>query len=147
MIGLIKFQTLGVNLESQKRKSRIFYLQDLVHLAVFHVLGHEVEDEVVCRPEMDPAELLPVHLAHQHCPGELRDGNPGEPVDEHEDGEGEQERPPAPQDQEVLLVEQVVAQDTEEVAAVQGPGGGAVPQGARDLRVNATFSVWFKIGG
>ena len=110
-------------------------------MTVLHVLGHEVEDEVVCRIKVDLAELLPVHFSHQHRPRELRDGDPGEPVDEHQDGEGEQERPPAPQDQEVLLVEQVVAQDAQEVAAVQGSGGGAVPQGARNLRANSTITV------
>ena len=41
---------------------------------------------------------------------------------------------PEPEYKEVLLVEEVVAEDTEEVASVEGPGGGAVPQGAGNLQ-------------
>ena len=41
---------------------------------------------------------------------------------------------PEPEYKEVLLVEEVVAEDTEEVAPVEGPSGGAVPQGAGHLQ-------------
>ena len=40
---------------------------------------------------------------------------------------------PEPEDEEVLLVEEVVAEDAEEVAPVEGPRGGAVAQGAGHL--------------
>ena len=47
---------------------------------------------------------------------------------------------PEPEDEEVLLVEEVVAEDAEEVAPVQRPGCGTVPQCASHLERNTSLT-------
>ena len=66
-------------------------------------------------------------------PGEVGDTDPSSPVDESENGQDGQTQPPEPQDEEVLLVEQVVAENAEEVGPVQGSGQRAHIDVTRDL--------------
>ena len=62
---------------------------------------------------------------HEHKPGEVWDHDPGKSVDEPDDGDADEGEPPEPEDEEVLLVEQVVGEDAEVVGAVDGAGGCA----------------------
>ena len=81
-------------------------------------------------------------LKNEHSPGEIRDSNPGEPVDDPQDGEDGDAQPPEPEDQEVLLVEEVVREDAEVVAPVYASGCSSNTDIARNL--NTTFLIFHK---
>ena len=72
-----------------------------------------LQDETVAAVHGQPLELASVDLPLEQVPAERGDGDPGSPVDQAQHAEDQQEHPPQPQDEEVLLVEEVVAQDTE----------------------------------
>ena len=61
---------------------------------------------------------------HVFLPREVRDHHPGESEDETNDGDSDEEHPPDPEDQEVLLVENVVVEDAKVVAPVNGSSSG-----------------------
>ena len=58
-------------------------------------------------------------------PGEVWDHDPGESVNQAEHGDPDEGEPPEPENQEVLLVEQVVGEDAQVVRPVDRSGGGA----------------------
>ena len=58
-------------------------------------------------------------------PGEVGDHDPCKSVDEPEDGDPDEGEPPEPEDEEVLLVEQVVGEDAQVVRPVDGSCCGA----------------------
>ena len=61
-----------------------------------------------------------VTLLEISSPGEVWDHDPGESVDQAEHGDPDEGEPPEPEDEEVLLVEQVVGEDAEVVGPVNG---------------------------
>ena len=79
-------------------------------------------------------------LDPMHSPGEIRDCNPGEPVDDPQDGEDRDAQPPEPEDQKVLLVEEVVREDAKVVAPVYASGCSSNTDIARHL--NTTFLIF-----
>ena len=79
-------------------------------------------------------------LDPMHSPGEIRDCNPGEPVDDPQDGEDRDAQPPEPEDQKVLLVEEVVREDAKVVAPVYASGCSSNTDIARHL--NTTFQLF-----
>ena len=68
-------------------------------------------------------------------PGEVGDHDPCKSVDEPEDGDPDEGEPPEPEDEEVLLVEQVVGEDAQVVRPVDRSGGGADSDVARHLGI------------
>ena len=62
------------------------------------------------------------YLPGEEVSAETRHGDPGPPVEDPGQGDQHQEDPPEPEHEEVLLVEEVVAEDAEEVGPVHGPG-------------------------
>ena len=66
-------------------------------------------------------------------PGEVRDHHPGESKDETDHGDSDEEHPPDPENQEVLLVEDVVVEDAKVVAPVNSSSSGTNVDVAWDL--------------
>jgi len=97
------------------------------------VVPQEVQHEAVSSTELQIFQSPCPHFSHQHGPGEVWDHDPGEPVDQAEGGDSDEEEPPEPEDEEILLIEDVVVEDAEVVAPVDGPGGGADPDVAGNL--------------
>ena len=96
---------------------------------VHHEVVLEVVIELVEHEALGPGELGVLRpegcLPHEQVLGQVRDDEPRQPEDQPHDGDSDQEDPPEPQDQEVLLVEEVVGEDAEVVTPVDGTGGGA----------------------
>ena len=76
-----------------------------------------------------------------HQPGEVWDHDPGEPVDQADDGDSDEEEPPEPEDKEILLVEDVVVENAEVVTPVDGSSGSTNTDVAGDLNTNNENSV------
>ena len=74
-----------------------------------------------------------VSLLERSSPGEVWDHDPGESVDQPEHGDPDEGEPPEPEDEEVLLVEQVVGEDAQVVRPVDRSSGGADSDVARHL--------------
>ena len=55
---------------------------------------------------------------HEMLPGQIGNHHPGESVDQPDHWEADQEHPPHPEDEEVLLVEDVIVENAEIVASV-----------------------------
>ena len=66
-----------------------------------------------------------VSLLERRSPGEIWNHDPRESVDQAEHGDPDEGEPPEPEDEEVLLVEQVVGEDAQVVRPVDRSGGGA----------------------
>ena len=79
-------------------------------------------------------------MKNEHPPGEIRNCNPGEPVEDPQDGEDGDAQPPEPEDQEVLLVEEVVGENAKVVAPVYASGCSSDTDIARNL--NTTFLIF-----
>ena len=77
---------------------------------------------------------LQYQISHQ--PGEVWDHDPGEPVDQADDGNSNEEEPPEPEDKEILLVEDVVIENAEVVTPVDGSSGSTNTDVAGDLNKN-----------
>ena len=73
-------------------------------------------------------------------PGEVGDTDPSSPVDESENGQDGQTQPPEPQDEEVLLVEQVVGQDAQVVGPVDTTRGSSNTDVAGNLHSRISFA-------
>ena len=73
-------------------------------------------------------------------PGEVGDTDPSGPVDESQNGKDGQTQPPEPQDEEVLLVEQVVGQDAQVVGPVDTTRGSSNTDVAGNLDSNFIIS-------
>jgi len=97
----------------------------LIEDVVGHVDGQQVEDKAVGGGQVEVLQPPGFHLAHQDGPGEVGDTDPSSPVDESENGQDGQTQPPEPQDEEVLLVEQVVGQDAQVVGPVDTTRGSS----------------------
>ena len=54
-----------------------------------------------------------------NLPCYLRDHDPGRSVHETNDGDNKEEHPPHPQDEEILLVEEIVGEDAQIVALIR----------------------------
>ena len=68
-----------------------------------------------------------------YLPGEVRDHQPGESVDQTEDRDTDECHPPHPEDKEVLLVEDIVVKDAEIVAGVDTTSCSTNPDVATNL--------------
>ena len=80
------------------------------------------------------AELVNrVRWCEWYLPGEVRDHQPGESVDQTEDRDTDEQHPPHPEDKEVLLVEDVVVKDAEIVAGVDTTSSSTNTDIARHL--------------
>merc|ERR1719361_1816666 len=99
--------------------------EQLVHHGVRKVVGEHVEHEAVGAGELQVVKTPGTHLPHQDRPGEIWNHDPGESVDQAEHGDPDEGEPPEPEDEEVLLVEQVVGEDAQVVRPVDRSGGGA----------------------
>jgi len=106
---------------------------DLIHGSVRHVHSHGLQDEGVGSAELQVTELPGGHFSQQNRPGQVRDHHTGESVDESDDREPDENHPPHPEDEEVLLVEDVVVKDAEIVAGVNTTSSGTNSDVARDL--------------
>ena len=105
----------------------------LVHHGVGNVVPQEVQHKTVGSTKFQIFEPPCSHLSHQHRPGEVWDHDPGEPVHQAHGGDSNEEEPPEPEDEEILLVEDVVVEDAQVVAPVDGSRGGADPDIASNL--------------
>jgi len=124
--------------------------EHLVHDGVGDVVPQEVQHEAVSSTELQVLQSPCSHFSHQHGPGEVWDHDPGEPVHQADGGDSDEEEPPEPEDEEILLVEDVVVEDAQVVAPVDGSGGGADPDVAGNLCgekfthrvVTEIFAIW-----
>ena len=73
-----------------------------------------------------------------HQPGEAWDHDPGESVDKTDGGDGDEEEPPEPKDEEILLVEDIIVENAEIVAPVDSTSCGSNTNIARDLKIKIT---------
>jgi len=107
--------------------------QQLVHDWVGDVVAQQVQNKAVSSTKLKILQSPCSHFAHQNGSGQIRDHDPGEPVDQAEDGDGDEGEPPEPEDEEILLVENVVVEDAEIVTPVDGSSGGTNPDVASYL--------------
>jgi len=98
---------------------------DLLDHGVGHVGGHGLQDEGLPAGELHGSQPGGGDFSEEDSSGEVRDHQPGESVDEAEDGDTDESHPPHPEDQEILLVEDVVVKDAEIVAGVDTTRGGS----------------------
>ena len=84
----------------------------------------ELEDERVTTRLMEE-DVLVARMRERGSPGEVWDHDPGESVNQAEHGDPDEGEPPKPENQEVLLVEQVVGEDAQVVRPVDRSSGGA----------------------
>jgi len=88
---------------------------------VFQRVQHPIQHEVVSSREVLKSLHLPLgshHLPLEQGPAELRHHHPRHSVDHPQAGEPSQDHPPQPNDEEVLLVEEVVGEDAQIVALI-----------------------------
>jgi len=107
--------------------------EDLVHDGVRDVVPQEVQYKAVCSTKLQIFQSPCSHFSQQHGPGEVWDHDPGEPVDQADGGDSDEEEPPEPENEEILLVEDVVVEDAEIVAPVDGSCGGSNSDVASNL--------------
>ena len=62
---------------------------------------------------------------YYYIPGQVRDHDSCKSEDETNNSEADEEHPPHPENKEVLLVEDIVVEDAEVVAPVNGTSGGS----------------------
>ena len=72
-------------------------------------------------------------------PGQIGNHHPGESVDQPDHGEADQEHPPHPEDEEVLLVEDVVVEDAEIIVGVNVTSSCSNTDVARHLEETLNF--------
>jgi hypothetical protein len=65
-----------------------------------------------------------VDLSEEDGSGEVRDHHPGKSKDKTDHGDSDEKHPPDPENQEVLLVEDVVVEDAKVVAPVNSSSSG-----------------------
>jgi len=106
---------------------------DLVHGVVGHVDGHGLQHERVGGAELEVTKLPGWNFPQQNRPGQVRDHHTGESVDQSDHRETDQNHPPHPEDEEVLLVEDVVIKNAQIVAGVDPTSSGSNPDVAGDL--------------
>ena len=107
-----------------------------------------LEDKIVGTAQLNIAQLVSVNFPQQQPPDRWENfkrktiGNqprkvwhedPCHSVDESQNCNKKEENPPNPENEEVLLVEQVVAEDAEEVTLIHASSGGANLNAARHL--------------
>jgi len=107
--------------------------QHLVHHGVRDVVPQQVQDETVSSTKLKILQSPGSDFAHQNRPGEVWDHDPGEPVDQADDGDSNEEEPPEPKDEEILLVEDVIIENAKVVASVDGSSGSTNTDVAGDL--------------
>jgi len=114
------------------------FLQHLIlyirsHKPGGHVVQNHPKHEALGAGHVDVPEVSDMDLPGHPTFGEAGDGDSRDAVDDTKDGENEEEGPPQPKDEEVLLVEQVVAEDTEEVASIDSSSRCSYSEGACHL--------------
>ena len=80
---------------------------------VAEVVDDQLQDETFSAGQDDSVQLGPVHFPQEQHLGEGGRGNPQDSEDDSQTGNAKHGHPPYPDGKEVLLVEEVVAQDTE----------------------------------
>lgn len=99
-------------------------LHDLLHHVVGKVLSQKVEHKAVRGLEVEVLKVPGVDLSEEDGSGEVRDHHPGKSKDKTDHGDSDEKHPPDPENQEVLLVEDVVVEDAKVVAPVNSSSSG-----------------------
>ena len=85
---------------------------------VSQVVQQELQHETLPASEDEAAQLTAMNFPEEQHLGEDRERDSQESEDEPKDRDDQEEHPPEPEGEEVLLVEDVVAEDAEEVLLV-----------------------------
>ena len=110
-------------------------LENLPYLAALQVLTDPAQQKVLGGAESNQScrrsvVAVGLHLTDEHPLAHVLGEKLGQPVDQTQGGDGEEGEPPVPDDEEVVLVEQVVGQQAEDVGLVGVAGGSSSQQRA-----------------
>jgi len=94
------------------------FIHNISELLVIQGVTEPVEHEVFGSGEHEVRNLLGLDLPHDHLPAEVGHGHASKTVDQPEHGDNDEADPPQPDDEEVLLVEEIVGEDAQIVALI-----------------------------
>ena len=92
---------------SQHGACELWDLGEIVH--------EELQDKTLPTSEDEATQLIPVNFPQEQQPREERAGDSQQAEDDSDKRNGQENHPPEPEGKEVLLIEDVVPQNTEQV--------------------------------